>query len=240
MATLRQRAAAYEARHAARAAEFRARIEVLAAAEELRGVELWLIGSLAWGGFGVRSDVDVVARGLPIERVCAIETAWIFALREQVELLRFEELQPSFQERVLREGVLLSARGRASLVLWGAPAQSLARSIANAWRFRFRGCRRIPPTGSEMPAGPTPDGVGASSSSIDRQALSSASEASSVRGAPESAGSPRWSRWRAEARAPPHRTPGRTPASRARSAPRCSACTGPVTMTASSGVSISP
>ncbi len=110
IATLRQRAAANEARHAARAAELRARIEVLAAAEDLRGVELWLIGSLAWGGFGVRSDVDVVARGLPIERVCAIETAWIFALREQVEFLRFEELKPSFQERVLREGVLLSAR----------------------------------------------------------------------------------------------------------------------------------
>jgi predicted nucleotidyltransferase len=110
IATLRQRAAAYEARHAARAAELRARIEVLAAAEKLRGVELWLIGSTAWGGFGVRSDIDVVARGLPLERVCPLETAWMFALREQVELLRFEELEPSFQERVVREGVSLSAR----------------------------------------------------------------------------------------------------------------------------------
>lgn len=107
IATLRQRAAERQARDAARVAELRRQLDALAAAEELRGVELWLIGSLAWGGFGVRSDIDVVVRGLPSERVGPLETAWTLALRVPVELLRFESLGTSFQERVEREGVRL-------------------------------------------------------------------------------------------------------------------------------------
>lgn len=92
IATLRQRAAERQARDAARGAELRRQLDAPAAAEELRGVELWLIGSLAWGGFGVRSDIDVVVGGLPPERVGPLETAWTLALRVPVELLRYDSL----------------------------------------------------------------------------------------------------------------------------------------------------
>ena len=57
-ATLRQRSA--DARRAAesRAADVRDRVVALVRAQLPAGGRAWLIGSLACGGFGVRSDVD--------------------------------------------------------------------------------------------------------------------------------------------------------------------------------------
>ena len=39
------------------------------------GATAWLIGSLAWGGFGERSDVDVVVRGLDWNEAMTLELA---------------------------------------------------------------------------------------------------------------------------------------------------------------------
>jgi predicted nucleotidyltransferase len=71
------------------------------------GARAWLIGSLAWGGFGHRSDVDVVVSGLRPMDEAALETALAGAAGVPVDLLRLETLAPGFRERVMREGVLV-------------------------------------------------------------------------------------------------------------------------------------
>ena len=68
------------------------------------GASAWLIGSLAWGGFGDRSDVDVVVRGLDRNQATTLELALSRATAREVDLLRYEDLPASFRERVLREG----------------------------------------------------------------------------------------------------------------------------------------
>jgi predicted nucleotidyltransferase len=70
----------------------------------------WLIGSLAWGGFGIRSDVDMVLSGVDPERAGAIEDALLRALRVDVDLLVFEELPASFRDRIEREGIAIHGR----------------------------------------------------------------------------------------------------------------------------------
>jgi predicted nucleotidyltransferase len=64
----------------------------------------WLVGSLAWGGFGERSDVDVVARGVDAARVGAVWADLMDALDARVDLLRLEDLPEAFRDRVLSEG----------------------------------------------------------------------------------------------------------------------------------------
>lgn len=64
----------------------------------------WLIGSTVWGGFGERSDVDVVVRGLDVSQRVAAEDLFGAACQGSVDLLRFEELDAAFQARVVREG----------------------------------------------------------------------------------------------------------------------------------------
>jgi len=65
----------------------------------------WIIGSLASGSFGERSDVDVVVRGLTTEEIAHLWQTWTKALGEPLDLLRFEELPADFQRRVLAEGL---------------------------------------------------------------------------------------------------------------------------------------
>ena len=67
----------------------------------------WLIGSLAWGGFGARSDVDVVLRGTDEARVGAVWAELVDALGVSVDLLRYEDLPEDFRRRVIGEGVRL-------------------------------------------------------------------------------------------------------------------------------------
>ncbi|MBX3274847.1 MAG: nucleotidyltransferase domain-containing protein [Sandaracinaceae bacterium] len=67
----------------------------------------WLIGSLAWGGFGTRSDIDVVAEGLSEAEAAALERSLGVIEGAAVEVLRLEELPAAFQERVTREGIRL-------------------------------------------------------------------------------------------------------------------------------------
>jgi len=72
---------------------------------------VWLVGSLAWGGFGVRSDVDLVVRGVALERLGAVTTRAAEHLgpdaEDRVDVLRLEDLPPSFRERVLTSGLRL-------------------------------------------------------------------------------------------------------------------------------------
>jgi predicted nucleotidyltransferase len=68
----------------------------------------WLVGSAAWGGFGERSDLDVVVRGLDVARRAEVQALLADGGRAPVDLLRWEELPDGFRDRVAREGVELS------------------------------------------------------------------------------------------------------------------------------------
>ena len=71
------------------------------------GGRAWLIGSLAWGGFGARSDVDLVLAGVDGQIATSIEVTLSTALGIEVDQLTFESLPPSFRARVEREGLAI-------------------------------------------------------------------------------------------------------------------------------------
>ncbi len=110
LATLRARAAKAQAGREVVAARTREQLAI--AIEDLLpdDADAWLIGSLAWGGFGEHSDIDVVLRGCSAKTACRVEVALTTALRVAVEVLRFEELPAEFRERVEREGVRLHGK----------------------------------------------------------------------------------------------------------------------------------
>jgi predicted nucleotidyltransferase len=107
VATLRQRSA--EARRQAEIRASATREQTLAVVRALLPQEAraWLIGSLAWGGFGVRSDIDLVLSGVDGPRASEIETVLCEATGVAVDLLTFESLPWSFRERIEREGMAL-------------------------------------------------------------------------------------------------------------------------------------
>jgi predicted nucleotidyltransferase len=103
----RHRQAHDEAR--AHAAQTRARLEAVIEEQGKAGRfrRAFLIGSLAHGTFGAGSDIDVVLEGLAPDDVGLLYDALVSATHTEVDVLRLEELPPSFQERVEREGILL-------------------------------------------------------------------------------------------------------------------------------------
>ena len=106
-ATLLRRNRARFAEYARRAAELRAALgpELRAALGARAGCRAWLIGSLAHGTFGAASDVDLVVAGLEPEAAASLGLALADRLAARVDLLRLEELRPSFRDRVLAEGM---------------------------------------------------------------------------------------------------------------------------------------
>lgn len=64
----------------------------------------WLIGSLAWGGFGERSDVDLVVDAIDRGQRDRIERALAKAAGAEVDLLELGALPAEFRARVLTEG----------------------------------------------------------------------------------------------------------------------------------------
>lgn len=88
-------------------AELRARVLEIVRAELPPGARAWLIGSLAWGGFGERSDVDLVVSGIGADRLLTIEREVGRAAAAEVELLDLDILPATFRERVLAEGIAI-------------------------------------------------------------------------------------------------------------------------------------
>ena len=72
---------------------------------ELGFERAWLIGSLAWGGFGLRSDIDLVIEGAGTEAMSTIAERVSETTRRSVDVLALETLPPSFRERVLSDGI---------------------------------------------------------------------------------------------------------------------------------------
>jgi predicted nucleotidyltransferase len=106
LARFRRGRAAAEARRRSLVAAAERAIGELAAEGIIAGA--WLIGSTVWDGFGERSDIDIVVRGLDISRRGEIETRLSESCRGPVDLLRWEELDAPFQARVAREGVRIA------------------------------------------------------------------------------------------------------------------------------------
>lgn len=65
---------------------------------------MWVIGSLEAGTFGPQSDVDLVCEGLSATKLPELWGVLERELGVSVDLMRIEDLPPSFAERVRREG----------------------------------------------------------------------------------------------------------------------------------------
>lgn len=63
-----------------------------------------LFGSLVWGGFHDRSDVDLAVEGLAAERVGEAMAEASERAGCVVEIFRLEDLSRSFRERILSAG----------------------------------------------------------------------------------------------------------------------------------------
>lgn len=83
--------------------EVRRQVAVLR--RELRFGRAWLIGSIAWGGFGVRSDVDLVVEAADGNVVHEVAERLGEATGRAVDVLAFETLPASFQSRILADGL---------------------------------------------------------------------------------------------------------------------------------------
>lgn len=105
VATLRARASARRAAQEAHAKTVRDRLLHCLGSHLPAGSRAWLIGSLAWGGFGEHSDVDLVLHGADSEFASRLEMLLTRELDVPVEVLRFEDLPATFRQRIEREGV---------------------------------------------------------------------------------------------------------------------------------------
>jgi predicted nucleotidyltransferase len=89
----------------------RLRVEVAAAMAAFLGsrpaARAWLVGSLARGELGERSDVDVAVSGVSPQDAAELSLALASRLEVAVDVLRLEELLPAARGRVEAEGVPL-------------------------------------------------------------------------------------------------------------------------------------
>ena len=106
-ATLRAREAEARRRREAREADARSAVEQIVRECVKPPSRVWLIGSLAWGGFGEHSDVDLVFSGVDSAAALLLEKRVAPAAGAPVDFLTFEDLPPSFKERVLATGIKL-------------------------------------------------------------------------------------------------------------------------------------
>lgn len=65
---------------------------------------VWLFGSLAWGGFGVRSDLDLAVEGLAEDAVIALSSELTRRLGVAVDLHRTEAIAAGLRDRIYSAG----------------------------------------------------------------------------------------------------------------------------------------
>lgn len=71
---------------------------------ELGFGRVWLIGSLVWGNFGIRSDLDVVIEGASADAATTLADKLSEATARAVDVLVLETLPEPFRARILAEG----------------------------------------------------------------------------------------------------------------------------------------
>jgi predicted nucleotidyltransferase len=108
--SLRERAQQARAERERRAAQIRADVEAQLRASLPAGGRAWLIGSLAWGEFGERSDVDLVLKDVDAAEASRIEEAVARAAGAPVDLINLDDLPASFRQRVERDGIAIDGR----------------------------------------------------------------------------------------------------------------------------------
>lgn len=106
-AVLRQRSAEARERAESHTTAVRSQAIDVVRGHLRRGTRAWLIGSLAWGGFGERSDIDLVFDDLDSTLATSVEIALCKAVGVEVDLLTFQDLPPAFRARVEREGIAI-------------------------------------------------------------------------------------------------------------------------------------
>lgn len=106
-ATLRQRSAEARSKAKIRAATVRGLVMSVVRQHLPTGGSAWLIGSLAWGGFGERSDIDLVTAGVDARQATTIEIALCKAAGVEVDVLMLQDLPQAFRDRVAREGIAI-------------------------------------------------------------------------------------------------------------------------------------
>ena len=77
-----------------------------AMAKEIDCGRVWVIGSVAWGDFGVRSDVDLVlenSQGMANRAEVGHRISKLVS--REVDVLALDQLTESFRHRVLNEGI---------------------------------------------------------------------------------------------------------------------------------------
>jgi predicted nucleotidyltransferase len=69
---------------------------------------VWLFGSILGPGFRASSDIDLAVEGLPpCDLLAALAVAEACSPGIPVDLVRFEDLAPQWQERLRRRALLL-------------------------------------------------------------------------------------------------------------------------------------
>jgi predicted nucleotidyltransferase len=90
-----------------RAADARRVVEQIIRKQVKPPARVWLIGSLAWGEFGERSDVDLVFSGVDRALALQVEVEIARATGTSVDVLELHHLPESFRDRILQTGLRL-------------------------------------------------------------------------------------------------------------------------------------
>ncbi len=77
--------------------------------KEKYGVQVYLFGSLAWGGFWEKSDIDLALEGLddPKQYLKVFGEAWEVVSPFELDLVMFQDIDDDFRNEIRSRGVAL-------------------------------------------------------------------------------------------------------------------------------------
>ncbi len=77
--------------------------------KEKYGVKVYLFGSLAWGSFWERSDIDLAIEGFcePRNYLMVFGEVWDIVSPFNVDLVLFQDIDDNFRQEIVSRGVIL-------------------------------------------------------------------------------------------------------------------------------------